>query len=616
MFVERDTTVVETELTRRRLAVGAAAVVGLLLVVSAGVAVAFDAPQALSTDSEFATVESDAATVDSEIVVRNPNDVAVPGGVDLTYVVRLNDVRVARGHEAGVAIPPGNTTIETTATFDNTEIPAWWVTHVNRNESSTMRTTADVGLAGLPVGPTLTVRRTEVETDFLGALKRDEPARLALNDTEILRVGNQSGRWGEADAERTPLVVSNELENVHERPVEIAGTVYEIRMNDVVVGAGETTEGITLAPGESATYDIEAAIDTQRMQQWWVSHLRNDETTDLRVEVFAVAEVDGERERLPLTVYERRAVFETDFLGSGATSVEVAGNDTDGGGGFARPTVRGSDSEFGAVGDDGTAIRTTVGVDNPTDEAYADLLAVRVEQRTTLAGVVAANGTDRIGDLPQGTGTVEATSTMPHDRVPEWWAAHLRNGEVSRSRTELDAAADVGITTLPLDLEDRTSTVETDTLGDLNDDSTRPVRSEDTGQRFLTVHSTNAEYVDPTASEATVVVRADLENENPFSSVTVRDVDYTVALNDVALADRTAPETHTLQPGERRTVEFTLVLNNSRMAAWWPTHVRRGQTSTLSRTATGTVGTDGDTERVDMEFLAGNTTVETDVLAD
>lgn len=605
----------EQELTRRNAAIAIAAAVGALIVLSIGVTILFDSPRVVASESEFAAVSQDDATIDTRIVVRNPNDVAVPGGVDLDYVVRLNEVRVASGAEDDVAIPPGNTTIETEATFDNTKIPRWWVSHINGDESSVKTTSADVGVAGLPVGPSLTVERTDIETDLLGPLADENETRMALNDTEILLVQNQTGEWGEADAETTPMVVRNEMENVHDRPVEIAGTEYVIRMNEVIVGEGETTEGITLAPGESGTFDVEAAIDTPRMQRWWVSHLRNDESTDLTVEVFAVAEVDGERERLPLTVYERQAVFETDFLGTGESEVRVVGNGSDDEG-FARPTVEDTDSEFGDVGDDETEILTTVAVDNPSDEAYDDVLSVDVDQRTTLAGVTAARGNDTIEDLPRGSGTATLTATMPHDVVPEWWAAHLRNGERSESRTELDAEADVGITTLPLDLEDRTSTVETDTLEGLNDDSTRAVRSEETGQRLLTVHSTSAEYTEATPSRATVVVRADLENENLFSSVTIREVDYTIRLNDVTLANRTAPESHTLEPGERRTVEFTLVLNNSRMAAWWPTHVRNGQTSTLNRTATATIEQDGETERTDLEFLAQNSTVETDLLAD
>jgi len=601
------------ELTRRNAAIALAVVVGALLVASVVVAVTFEGPRVEGTESEFAAVEQNESTVDTQIVLRNPNGVAVPGGVGLDYTVFLNDVAVAHGTERNVGIGPGQNTIETTATFDNRMIPAWWITHINNDERSVMSTEADVGLAGLPVGPTLSVERREVETDLLGPLATENASRIAVGEADLLVVGNQTGRWGEADGERTPLVVSSAMENVHDRPVEIAGTEYEIRMNGVVVGAGETDDGITLQPGESATYDVEAAIDTPRMQRWWVTHLRNDESTDLRVEVYAVAEVDGERKRLPLTIYERRAAFETDFLETGQTSVRPV----EGGGSnetFEQVTVEGSESEWGEVRDEETDVVTTVDLWNPNEERYADLLSLVVDQRTTIAGVTAIDDTDRVRDVPVGTGQVQFVTQKSHSVVPEWWAAHLRNGERSAVRTELDAEADVAVTRLPVDLEDRNSTLETDTLGDLNDDSTRPVTSG--GRTVLTVHSTSAEYVDPTPEEATIVVRADLENENPLESVTIREVDYRIDINDVTLADDRAPESHTLDPGERRTVEFTLTLDNSRMAAWWPTHVRRGERSVIQRSATATIETGGDAERTELGFLAGNRTVESDVLAD
>ena len=603
----------ELEPTRRNAAIALAVVVGALLVASVVVAVTFEGPRVEGTESEFATVEQNESTIDTRIVLWNPNGVAVPGGVGLDYTVFLNDVAVAHGTERNVGIGPGRDAIETTATFDNRRIPAWWITHINNDERSVMSTEADVGLAGLPIGPTLSVERREIETDLLGPLATENASRIAVGETDLLVVGNQTGRWGEADDERTPLVVSSGMENVHDRPVEIAGTEYEIRMNGVVVGAGETDDGITLQPGESATYDVEAAIDTPRMQRWWVTHLRNNESTDLRVEVYAVAEVDGERKRLPLTIYERRAAFETDFLDTGRTSVRPV----EGGGSnetFEQVTVEGSGSEWGEVRDEETDVVTTVDLRNPNQERYADLLSLVVDQRTTIAGVTAIDDTDRVRDVPVGAGQVEFVTQKPHSVVPEWWAAHLENGERSESRTELDAEADVAVTRLPVDIEDRTSTVETDTLGDLDDDSTRTVTSD--GQTVLTVHSTSAEYVDPTPEEATIVVRADLENENFLEPVTIRAVDYRVDINDVTLADDRAPESHTLQPGERRTVEFTLTLNNSRMAAWWPTHVRRGERSVIDRSATATVETGDDAERTELGFLSGNRTVETDVLAD
>jgi LEA14-like dessication related protein len=603
----------DRELTRRTVAVGAAAVVGVLLLLAGAVAVAYDAPRVAGTDSAFGEVTAETAAVETTLTVDNPNDVAVPVGVDLRYTVALNDVPVARGAERGVQVGPGNTTVETTAAFDNARIPAWWVTHVDGGERSTLTTRAEVSAGGLPAGATFTVERREIETDLLGPLAENEASRLSLGEADVLVVGNRTGRWGTADADRTPLVVETDLENVHDRPVEFDGAEYEIRMNDVVVGTGTTTDGVRLAPGEATTYEIRTIIDTPRMQRWWVSHLRNGETTNLSVEVYGIVETDGERKRLPLALYEQRAVLTTDFLETGAATVEPVPTDRPAPT-FAAPTVESTDSEWGRVGEESTAIRTTATVDNPSDEAYADLLSVVVERRTTVAGVVAAEGTDRVEDLPRGTGDVTVATRMPHAAVPEWWAAHLAAGERSERRTTLDGTADVGATTLPVAVADRNATVETATLSDLDDDSRRAVRSD--GRRLLTVHSTTGEYVDPTPEEATIVVTADVENGNPVSEVTLRELDYTVELGDATLADRRAPESYTLGPGERRTVEFTLTLNNSRTAAWWPGHVRRGERSTLRRTATATVETDGETERVELEFLSTNRTVETDLLGD
>lgn len=68
---------VEPELTRNA-AIAIAAVVGVLLVASAAVAVAFDQPRVEGAESEFGTVEQNESTIDTRIVLRNPNDVAVP----------------------------------------------------------------------------------------------------------------------------------------------------------------------------------------------------------------------------------------------------------------------------------------------------------------------------------------------------------------------------------------------------------------------------------------------------------------------------------------------------------------------------------------------------------
>jgi LEA14-like dessication related protein len=587
----------------------------LLLVVVAGgaLAVVYDQPHVQSVESEFGDVAEEEAEVNTRVVVQNPNDRALPGRFDLGYFVTLNGVEVASGTEPGVRIEPGRNTVQTTAAFDNSKIPEWWVTHINRGEQTTMKTRARIGLIG-GVGPTVPAEERTIETDLLGPLADENASTLRVGDNDLLVVGEQTGEWGEADAETTPLRFTTRLENVHDRPVRLDGTDYEIRMNGVVVGEGRTDDGIELAPGESGNFTVTAALDTPKMQRWWVTHLRNGESTDLQIEVYAVVDDGEQRKRLPLTVFERRATFETDLLGTGRTAVEL--RETEPAPEFSEPRVEETSSEWGAVRDDETEIETTVDLVNRNDGELSELLTLEVHQRTTLAGVTIAEGTDRVEELPQGTGQIAVTTTKPHSVVPEWWAAHLRNGEVSETRTEIDAEADVGVTTLPLDLENRSSTVETDLLGDLNDDSTQTVRSDRTGQRMMTVYSTAAEWRDPTPEEGPIVVEADIQNDNQLSSVTIREVDYTVDINSVRLADDRAPEEHTLAPGERRTVQFTIVLNNSKMEEWWPTHVRNGEVSQLNRTVMATVEVDGETERVELDFLSDESTVETDLLAD
>ena len=601
------------ELTRRGVAAGVGALLLLVVVAGGALAVAYDQPHVESVQSEFGDVDDDEAEVNTRVVVRNPNERALPGRFDLGFAVTLNGVEVAGGTEPGVRIGPGRNTVETTATFDNAKIPEWWVTHVNRGERTTMETRARVGFVG-GLGPTVPAERRTIETDLLGPLAEEGESTVGVGDSDLLVVGHQRAEWREADAETTPLRFTTELENVHDRPVRLDGTDYEVRMNGVVVGEGRTDDGIELAPGESGTFTVDAAIDTPKMQRWWVTHLRNGESTDLRIEVYAVVDDGEQRRTLPLSVFDRRATFETDLLGSGRTSVRL--QETADAPAFEEPRVEDSASEWGAVRDDETDIETTVGLVNPNDGALSEMLTLEVHQRTTLAGVRIAEGSQRVEELPQGSGEIEVTTTKPHEVVPVWWAAHLRNGEVSETRTEVDAEAHVGVTSLPLDLEDRSSTVETDLLADLNDDDPRAVRSDRTGRRVLTVHSTSAEWRDPTPEEATIVVEADIQNDNALSEVTIREVDYTVDLNSVRLADDRAPEEHTLAPGERRTVRFTLVLDNSKMEEWWPTHVRNGEESVLDRTVVATVESDGESERVELEFLSEEATVETDLLAD
>ncbi|MEF8840731.1 MAG: LEA type 2 family protein [Haloarculaceae archaeon] len=569
----------------------------------------FAPPAVESVESEFGEVAANESEIRTRVVVENPNG-GVPLPVSIRYDVYLNDVRAAEGSTSLGGLDAGRNEIRVPGTFDNTKVPAWWVSHVNRGERTELIIAPDVSVAGVYTR-SLPDRTTTVETDLLGPLAGGGTETVTVAGEDLLVVSNRSASWGDATAERTPVRFAVDLRNVYDRPVELDGTEYRIVMNGVAVGEGTTDDGIHLEPGDSGTFLVNASLDSARMQEWWVTHLRRGETTTLSVEVYGVVEDDGERDRLPLSAFDTELLFETDLLGDGTTSVEPVDGNTSGS--VPPPDVTGMRSRWGEATDEHTEVVTEVNVRNPGGTTYADLVELELAEDTTINGVAVSNGSTT-AELPAGNGTLTLVSRQDNDAVPRWWSRHLNDGERSTVRTETRGTADAGVTTLPLSLPDRERTVETDVLSNIEQEEPSAVAVG--GRDVLVVEETTASWGDSTPERAPIEMTVTVTNERSVP-VTLRDVNYTVALGGVRLADeRDLDRTFELPPKTTRTLEFTLYLNNSRTAAWWPRHVRNGERSELETEAHGTVEVFGAFERVELDFLGTDATVETDLLAE
>jgi LEA14-like dessication related protein len=607
--------VVERSLTAK--AVGAFLVVGLLVgggyLYLAGGDLQVGAPTVESVETEFAAAGQESVALRTNVIVENPNERALPAPATLRYDAYLNDIRVASGSRSGVRVPPGRSTIEIGGEFDNGKMPAWWVTHVNGGERSELVVAPRVRVAGI-VDERFPNRTTTIETDLLGSLAGGNRSTVTLADRDVMVVSNRTATWGTTDAERTSVTFAVDLENVHDRPVRLDGTAYRVEMNGVVVGNGTTDEGVVLDPGESGVFEAEAALDTPKMQAWWVTHVRRNQTTDLTVEVYGLVERDGELKRLPLNVFDERLRFETRILSdgtTGVTSLPPAESEPE----YQPPDVLGTDSRWGTVTEETTRVVTGVRVDNPNGEAYTDLLTLTVDQRTRINDVVVAADPATVERLPTGMGNVTVMATKDHSTVPEWWAAHVNDGERSRVVTTAEGEADVGVTTLPVELPDRESTVETDLVGRLSSEKSTTIGQD--GRTVATIVETDAAWQSATPERGKIRMQVTVRNEQTLSSLTIRDVNYTVALNEVRLADeRELNRTFEVPPGATRTLGFTVVLDHTRMAGWWPTHVRNGERSQLQTEVFATVEAAGRTERTAFSFLGSNQVVETDVLAE
>lgn len=89
------------------------------------------------------------------------------------------------------------------------------------------------------------------------------------------------------------------------------------------------------------------------------------------------------------------------------------------------PAVEGVENRFGGVNGTTTVVETDVLVSNPTPVG-GSLGDVVVDYGVGMNGIGMANGTKRGVSVDRGTTRVPFTSRMSNERIPAWWASHVR----------------------------------------------------------------------------------------------------------------------------------------------------------------------------------------------
>ncbi|WP_436347103.1 LEA type 2 family protein [Natronorubrum sp. FCH18a] len=129
-------------------------------------------------------------------------------------------------------------------------------------------------------------------------------------------VEETNAQWGNATEDRTPIEAEATVTNPTRLPVPITEIGYTVRLNDIVVGEGVAAEQTVIGPGSTQTIEVNAAIDNSVLDEWWVTHLQNDETSNLTVDFTATLEYAGIQREVPLDFLSYDHTFETDLLGN------------------------------------------------------------------------------------------------------------------------------------------------------------------------------------------------------------------------------------------------------------------------------------------------------------
>jgi LEA14-like dessication related protein len=566
-----------------------------------------EAPSVESVENEWGEVSEERTGIRTNVVVTNPNGVGMPGVAGVSYDVAMNDVTVASGSSGGLALSPGQNEVTLETYIDNEKIPAWWASHINEGEQTTLSVQPSVN-AGL-LSKSLPAEERTFETDMLSSFNSDEAQSVEVGDQTLMTVESTDASWGTATENRTPLQFSGTVNNPNDAPVSFSKLGYEISMNDVTVAGGTTDEGVEIGANSTETIRVDAALDNRKLDEWWVTHLENGEETTLDVQVFAAVETDDGTKRVPLPFLSERVVFETDVLGGGEATTRAV--DTGDGFGVEPPTVESVERDWQST-DDGTRFSTRVVVDNPNaaDSALSEV-GLDAQYRVALNDVTLVEDGQQT-TLGPGRTELQFGDDVSDETITRWWTSHVESGEQTDLTAESRVVADLGFAEAPVPFPAEDRTFETDMLSGFSE-------SEETvevmGMPVATIHGMSADWGEPTMERTPMVVSGDVTNERR-QELTIERFGYEVRMNDVVLADNESRVGTTIPGKETRHVETTGYLDNSKIPAWWVSHLENGERSELSVSYYAVVEYQGSEYTVELDSMSYNETVETNAFGE
>lgn len=284
------------------------------------------APSLGSMQNSFGDVDETETVIETDLVIVNPNPFGISlEDVAVNYTVTMNQVEMAEGSLGGIAIERGNTSVALESTMRNDGIGEWWTSHIAADEVTTVDIdlTITSGRLGRTVNHTHT---TTVETNILEAFNSDETREVnaddALVEDPVLYINETRAEWGAVTDTETAIDMEFRVYNPKLEPYVITRTGYEITMNDVVVGTGETQEEHVIESRSHAVIALTTAIDATTLDEWWVTHLDEDvighQVSELRIDFHAIIELPtGDTVRVPLEQLTYEEFVTTDFFDEG-----------------------------------------------------------------------------------------------------------------------------------------------------------------------------------------------------------------------------------------------------------------------------------------------------------
>lgn len=272
----------------------------------------FGKPEIRGISHKWGNVTPSTTEIITDVIVYNPNPFSLPLK-DVEAEVRMNNIKIGEGTalKAGVGAHERSDIVLSTK-IDNGKIPEFWVSHIHNREKSTMNVKAQLifDLKVTEFKYPIEISRP-IETDLLAGLSSEEPKKVDAGPV-TLTIERMSSHWGDVSEQSTEIITLATIRNDNMIPVPITKFRYSVKFNDIKIAEGSSDVDVIIQPKSEATLTFVTKIDNQMLDEWWVSHIRNGEMTDVHIQLQPVVEIAGEE--FAFTLAEEETSFETNLL--------------------------------------------------------------------------------------------------------------------------------------------------------------------------------------------------------------------------------------------------------------------------------------------------------------
>lgn len=309
------------------------AVIIVLVAGSIGVAIGagvVGTPDVVDVENQFVDVNETTTVIESTLHISNPAPVSIEfGGLSAAYIVTMNDIEMAAGAKNGIVIESGESTVDFVTNMDNERIPRWWASHVSAGERTELVINASVHSRWLDRTVSSPQTTRTIETDVISSFNSSEDREINANrplvQDPVAVVTQTNASWGEVSSEQTPIDMRFDVHNPNSVPFTITEIGYTITMNDIVVGDGASDRTYVIPPGETRSVQTQTAIENARLDSWWVTHLENDEVTEVEIDFYVevdMSAVGGGTVRVPVDALTYTETIKTEIFDSPNSDAE------------------------------------------------------------------------------------------------------------------------------------------------------------------------------------------------------------------------------------------------------------------------------------------------------